>query len=354
MTKKKKVIGVAGLAAVALVGGTFAYFSQQTTVDNPFDTARYGTIVTEDFNPEDGEDWEPGVEVNKDLYVDNTGDRDVVVRVKFEDFWSRDGEQFKEVLGLDALSVYQKDPTDGLVDGDQSVVHKYFANMEKWMFNEKDGYFYYKTNLGKGQNTGLFLDKVQLDKDTDMGEMKTQYYFTIAPTGQKPVFADNPTATSNNATTIATSSNANEGTWWPIGGLKDTTSTWTVKSVDDLMKNLASLAEDDAQKTELEKYIKQYAIEEDGQWKLNDTYSIYTTALTAPTSGERLGYSDADYILRITVETVQATDVAVKDKFGLDAKALPAGLSGWDLSEETLETTSEENAPVEFSASSGE
>ena len=43
---KKKVIGAAGLAAAALVGGTFAYFSQSTTIDNPFDTAKYGTIVT--------------------------------------------------------------------------------------------------------------------------------------------------------------------------------------------------------------------------------------------------------------------------------------------------------------------
>ena len=74
----KKIVGVVGLASVALVGGTFAYFTQTSTIDNPFNTARYRTVVTEDFNPEDGDKWEPGAKVNKDLYVQNTGDRDVV------------------------------------------------------------------------------------------------------------------------------------------------------------------------------------------------------------------------------------------------------------------------------------
>lgn len=91
----KKIVGVLGLASVALVGGTFAYFTQTATIDNPFDTARYSTLVTEDFVPEDGEKWQPGAEVNKDLYVQNTGDRDVVVRVKFEDFWYR-GEELTD------------------------------------------------------------------------------------------------------------------------------------------------------------------------------------------------------------------------------------------------------------------
>ena len=95
--RNKKAAAILGVAAVALVVGTFAYFTQTSTIDNPFDTGKYSTVVTEDFKPKDGEDWEPGVEVNKDLYVHNTGDRNVVVRVKFEDIWTRDGEQFKYV-----------------------------------------------------------------------------------------------------------------------------------------------------------------------------------------------------------------------------------------------------------------
>ena len=108
----KKVVGALGLAAVALVGGTFAYFTQTSTIDNPFDTAKYGTVVVEDFKPEDGEDWTPGAQVNKDLYVDNTGDRPVVVRVKFEDIWSRNGVVFKELNSTDSMNIGIGDPTE--------------------------------------------------------------------------------------------------------------------------------------------------------------------------------------------------------------------------------------------------
>ena len=43
----KKLIGGLGIASVALVGGTFAYFTQVATIDNPFDTAKYQSVVTE-------------------------------------------------------------------------------------------------------------------------------------------------------------------------------------------------------------------------------------------------------------------------------------------------------------------
>ena len=74
MRKNKKIAGVAGLAAIMVIGGTFAYFNQTMTVTNPFDTGKYDTNVTEDFKPEDGDNWEPGAEVNKDVTVKNTGD----------------------------------------------------------------------------------------------------------------------------------------------------------------------------------------------------------------------------------------------------------------------------------------
>ena len=51
MKANKKVIGAAGLAAILVVGGSFAYFNQTMTVNNPFDTGKYDTNVTEDFNP---------------------------------------------------------------------------------------------------------------------------------------------------------------------------------------------------------------------------------------------------------------------------------------------------------------
>ena len=50
MNKKSKV-AVAGVAAVALVGGTLAYWNQTTTINNPFSTNSYGGETVEEFNP---------------------------------------------------------------------------------------------------------------------------------------------------------------------------------------------------------------------------------------------------------------------------------------------------------------
>ena len=51
---------------------------------------------------------------------------------------------------------------------------------------------------------------------------------------------------------------------------------------------------------------------------------------------KKLGYSDANYVLRITVETVQATDKAVAQVFSTADSSIVAG---WNLDKEDLEST---------------
>lgn len=287
----KKIIGSLGLASVALVGGTFAYFTQTSTIDNPFDTASYSTVVTEDFKPEDGDKWEPGTEVNKDLYVDNTGDRDVVVRVKFQDIWTRNGADLNTRLTdltdnagnkLAMLPPHQLDPEDGETEGDNSVVWKYFAEgtEDNWFYNQDDGYFYYKHNLQPGTSTGKFLDSVKLDKDTDMGRFMTQFYWSNADS--KP------------ATSKIHQEMLNNG-WIQLG-----------------VAQPAANAE---------------VIAPDG--------SKFTAAITTPEEG-KLGYSSAEYTLRITIESVQATDEAVFNVFGEDSLTAIAGNVEWNLRAESL------------------
>ena len=307
----KKMAGVLGLASVALVGGTFAYFTQSATIDNPFDTASYSTVVTEDFKPEEGEDWQPGAEVNKDLYVDNTGDRDVVVRVKFEDIWSRTVGDVTDYLNysngneetgiLDSwVSVREKDPVDqldpvdGLTQGDGSVVDKYFIEgwEEDWVFNEADGYYYYKHNLAPEASTGKFLDSVRLQSDVDMGKFMTQFYWTDA--------TDKP-ATSKLDEEMLANGWQHLGEAQPAGKDKD----------GNLLNAKAEAPEG----------------------------STFTAAITTPDS-EALGYSDANYVLRITIESVQATDKAVMDVFAGNDESKFASIMGdldWNLAAENLE-----------------
>lgn len=222
--KKMKIYGLVGVAALAAIGGTFAYYSAEQTFNNPFDTINYSTSSTEKFNPNgDNKDWKPGSTVEKKVFATNTGDGDVWVRIKFDEKWTRGGNvlvfdpsvvpygddyQFGSKDGLEKFGVAgyafiagdsskhqgvgNDYKTDGLVNEDTgSVVMKNLvANWDvNWAFNEDDGYFYYKEVLKTGKETELLLDSVTLCADTDMGYFDNPvYYIAVDKGADKPVF----------------------------------------------------------------------------------------------------------------------------------------------------------------------
>lgn len=336
--KNKKVIGVLGLASVALVGGTFAYFTQTATIDNPFDTAKYRTSVTEDFIPEDGEKWEPGAEVNKDVYVQNTGDRDVVVRVKFEDFWYRgeslvtEGDNkntFMEITGEGVTAqpgegkTFQNNVEDGQTEGDGTVVFKTIdpEHVADWTFSPADGYWYYNKPLAPGASTDKFLDKVQLDPQLDLGAFNTQIYAKVAPKGE-----NQDVEIPEDVEDIDAYMTENGWTW-----------------IEELPGKVVSVTP-----TSIDVFNKYARTDYTKEGMAADGLGMYTTAVVRA-ERDSLGYSEANYILRITVDTVQATDKAVLQEFfeaadesGIadeNVKALYNGTgdAGWNLTKEALE-----------------
>ena len=75
--------------------------------------------------------------------------------------------------------------------------------------------------------------------------------------------------------------------------------------------------------------------------------STFTMGITGAGTDEAgnllLGYSSANYTLRITVETVQATDKAVASVFKItdeSSESLKAILNNWQLDAEELEESS--------------
>ena len=212
---KKKALGLIGIAALAAVGGTFAYFSATETFTNPFNTTNFSTSSTEKFNPSEGGDWKPGKEVDKEVFAKNTGDGLVWVRVKFDEKWEReaiDGEGALSIGWNSKQSVFFPEKADealskvssngeirevdhqpgsgedndavaGNEDGVAandigSVVYKNLLNYTKeapegeaevWYYNEGDGYFYYAKALEKDKETVKLLDSVTLCGNTDMG-----------------------------------------------------------------------------------------------------------------------------------------------------------------------------------------
>ena len=273
----KKLTAIGGLAALAVVGGTWAFFTQDTTIHNKLTTeGEYGLNTTEKFNP--GSEWASGTEVEKKITVRNTGKGAVLVRVKMDENWAYKGAQDKpfgvwtsgqaEFTNIQVDDSADGDPTDDL----SSVVHKNLDNnfiqatplakQNKWYLAD-DGYWYFCNKLEGGEATANLLNSIKLDDNTDMGLMKNTYYYKVVNKGdEEPDFDAN---------------------------------TW---------KKMNAKTEEEAQ-TELAKIA---AKEE------NKNKDIYMT-LETKTDESKKGYSDAGYTLNITTEAVQATPDAVKTEW---------------------------------------
>lgn len=266
-TRKTSIIALVALLVVALVGTTIAYWSQKSTIENPFSTGdQYGSTIVEKFTPKDGEDWLPGVKVPKNVTVSNDGNTDILVRAKLTETWTRKNGT-DPYISLEGVPVYnpgQTNKTDGLTTDDQSVVQKNFAHNGKWTEPQADGWCYYKTNLTKGTSTAPWLESVELVKDIDMGAPINAFY-------------------------VATKDNPGNEDWYK---LPDST-TQTPKYVT-IKDGKATPADKPTAETKTVLYGKQ-------EIKINPT---------AP------GYSNSNYVLTVTVETVQATKDAVDAVFG--------------------------------------
>lgn len=286
--KKRNIAALAGVAAIFAVGGSLAYFNQTMEVENNFDTAKFGSTLVEDFKPSEGKDWQPGVEVNKDVVVTNTGDVPVVVRAKMDEKWMRDDATFKTILAEDEngkaiVTVLQgagteEDAEDGLTDPDKTVVHK-TLNTDDWILAD-DGWYYYVTAIpaaGEGvtNTTSKFLDAVKLADNADMGKFVNEKSYQLI----------------------------GEETWRPFP--EENGKTVSEDRLEEMMT---------AEGKEIAKIQSDVAVDKDAK-----------------------GYSDADYTLTITAEVVQATKEAVNATFGNGGEFTPPEGCGWSLKANSAE-----------------
>lgn len=291
--KNKKILGIAALAAVTAVGGSFAYFQQTMVADNPFNTGSYSTTLQESFNPADGENWQPGATVSKEVKVVNTGNQPVIVRAKFDETWTRKGENtpFKSISAADAstaggesskkiTNVYQAPTTadeddgstNGITENDDTVVRKNLGTSSKWILGA-DGWYYYISEVQPagetGSETDLLLQSVTLASDLDLGAATTRYTYTVNEMPSEDVPKD-----------------------FVVDGKVD------LKALSTHL----GLSKGD---------------------KLTTDVKVGTENGT--------GYSNADYVLTVTTQTVQATADAVQDAFkdGDTAWVMPDELKGF-------------------------
>ena len=150
---KKKITAIAlvvCLVAVAIVGGSLAYFTDTKEATNTFTVGNVSIDLTE-------ENWigggtvipqvYPGEVLAKDPVVSNDGDNACFVRIA--------------VTGLDCL-----DPASDIVYLTDGVKDALGAG---WELNAVDGYFYYTEALEVGDETTALFDSIQIPTDLENG-----------------------------------------------------------------------------------------------------------------------------------------------------------------------------------------
>lgn len=320
MKKNVKILAAAGVAAVALVGGTFAYYTSTLTLDNPLDTGKDGSVLVEEFTPPT-DDWKPGQSWNKDVYAENPGDYPVLVRIKMDETWSpkADNEAAGRTVGTAYKSMSSKDydqfmatedhgqydaathaftanqlkDTDGKVEGDDTVVYKNMENVDpnKWVYGN-DGYWYWNGVLDEDGKTEKLLDSLVLATNIDLGHYITTEYYQIA--ADRPSFdpdsKDGWTIAPWNATKAKLDEDETKSTTEKAAALAAEIMGWTDGSKKGVDGDLST----------------KLAVSGMKLWRA----SASELDKTAP------GYADSYYTLTVTSEFVQANTDAVAAAWG--------------------------------------
>lgn len=82
-----KLLGLAALASLMLIGGTWAAWTQEIQTGNEFMPGTYETSLDEKFNPPS--DWSPGAEQEKRVWVSNKGTVPVMAKIVITQSWIR-------------------------------------------------------------------------------------------------------------------------------------------------------------------------------------------------------------------------------------------------------------------------
>lgn len=289
----KKVLAGAGLGALALVGGTFAYYNATLSLDNPLNTGKYNTQLVEEFTPPT-EELKPGQKWDKVVGAENTGDYPVLVRVKMEEKWSRGGSNYKELVSSDSkfnngtydsskgvFDANQVNDGDGLTpEGDGTVVHKNILTTNGWIAGS-DGYWYWngvleKKGAANGKDkTSAILDGLVLAEDIDLGVYNTSEYYQITLKGAQPT-----------------------GAWTPIGTITDINGD----GKSDVLDLVATKNSNGETVTPIITVDDTQTLHRKSESKIDENLP---------------GYADSNYTLTVTAEFVQATTDAVWSGFDL-------------------------------------
>ncbi len=348
MKMNKKAAALGGLAAVAVVGGTWAYFNQTAAITNPFSTGSYGGSIVESFNPSEGEtwayfnqtaaitnpfstgsyggsivesfnpsegdNWQPGATVDKEVVAENTGNSPLLVRVKMAETWSRNGMAgtMPNITSADgdAFATVDKEVVAENTGNSPLLVRVKMA--ETWSRNGMAGTM---PNITSADGDA-FLNVSQADpKDGETATDDTVVHKNLADNDAWEKADDGywyyrgqlaPGATTESLLESVTLDKETDMGLYATTYKYCTTPGKDSKPGDNTEWKVAENGEEDA-----DMLVAAEAAKEEG----NSFHVKKETALDEA----HPGYADADYELEITIDMVQPTEDAVVDAWGEDA-----------------------------------
>jgi predicted ribosomally synthesized peptide with SipW-like signal peptide len=143
---------VIALAAAVIGGGTLAWFTAKTDLENVFTAGTVMIAAEEDTELTDElGNVNPGDCLKKVFEICNVGTKGIALRMKFEGTWTFNEEWLEEnwnKLCFSALPI----PTDasGWAAFFEGLIDPASFKVTGWVYDEDDGWWYYDGNLAAG------------------------------------------------------------------------------------------------------------------------------------------------------------------------------------------------------------
>ena len=136
MTKKKLLAAIVSTALLCGVGvgGTVAWLHVSSSVTNTFTPGEISGDIDEDFDYSE----------KKNVHFTNTGTADAYVRA--------------------VISMSVVDGAGNIVDVDPEEVYETYSvanENEGWLYNEADGFYYYRSPLAEGKDTSNLIHSIK-------------------------------------------------------------------------------------------------------------------------------------------------------------------------------------------------
>ena len=166
MKNKRALVGIAMLALVVLIGGTFAYFRMTWEKENEFKLGGFESKISETFTSPS--DWTPCTETPKVVKVTNDGSIALAARVKIqEQRWDKLDDSRQNVTGTLPLKVNNED-----------IAVLGLANTSDWVLNS-DGYYYYQNDIAAGSSSSNFIESVTFNCAANTDYSSARYHLIL-------------------------------------------------------------------------------------------------------------------------------------------------------------------------------